>query len=222
MPTGIVVIVSAFFALIGTIISKENKVSEFRQKWIDELREEIGVVIANCIAIQSLSSDTAYVLNEIFSNENPDEKEKYRRDQNKDIRELYLNLNKAATSIRLRVNETEFSNQLDLLMLSSSKFQGYIYQIYQQNTNVPNVLNSAEGQNFVFEMNKFTELSKKLLKSEWERVKKGEKVFYNTVQGMKYVLITVTLIITMSSLISGLLGEELFRFLTLYHNQTTQ
>lgn len=82
MPTGITVIVSAFFALIGIIISKENKVSEFRQKWIDELREEISLIISHSLVIQGISIDIAFVLNEKISGEKPEDKEKYRRERN--------------------------------------------------------------------------------------------------------------------------------------------
>jgi hypothetical protein len=38
-------IVAGFVALISLIISKEQKVSEFRQQWIDALREDIASVI---------------------------------------------------------------------------------------------------------------------------------------------------------------------------------
>lgn len=37
--------IAGFIAFIGMIITKENKVSEFRQAWIDDFREEISYLI---------------------------------------------------------------------------------------------------------------------------------------------------------------------------------
>ncbi|YCI31036.1 hypothetical protein M1E08_09490 [Erwinia sp. PK3-005] len=41
----IAAMIAGFIAFIGMIITKENKVSEFRQAWIDEFREEISYLI---------------------------------------------------------------------------------------------------------------------------------------------------------------------------------
>lgn len=41
----IAAIVAALVALLGLIISKEQKVSEFRQQWIDALRADIAATI---------------------------------------------------------------------------------------------------------------------------------------------------------------------------------
>ncbi len=52
-------IVAAFIAgvvaLLGLIISKEQKVSEFRQQWIDALRDDIAAVIAHSHGIHGSS-----------------------------------------------------------------------------------------------------------------------------------------------------------------------
>lgn len=42
-------------ALLGLIISKEQEVSEFRQQWIDALREDIAAVIAHSHGIHGSS-----------------------------------------------------------------------------------------------------------------------------------------------------------------------
>ncbi|WP_336195777.1 hypothetical protein [Raoultella ornithinolytica] len=41
----IAAMIAGFIAFIGMIITKENKVSEFRQAWINEFREEISYLI---------------------------------------------------------------------------------------------------------------------------------------------------------------------------------
>ncbi|RRF16208.1 hypothetical protein [Klebsiella pneumoniae] len=41
----IAAMIAGFIAFIGMIITKENKVSEFRQAWINEFREEVSYLI---------------------------------------------------------------------------------------------------------------------------------------------------------------------------------
>lgn len=41
----IAAMIAGFIAFIGMIITKENKVSEFRQAWINDFREEISYLI---------------------------------------------------------------------------------------------------------------------------------------------------------------------------------
>ncbi len=45
--TIIAAVIAAVISLLGLIISKENKVSEFRQAWIDSLREEVAAIITH-------------------------------------------------------------------------------------------------------------------------------------------------------------------------------
>jgi len=49
--TIVAAVIAAIISLLGLIISKENKVSEFRQAWIDSLREEIAAVITHAHAV---------------------------------------------------------------------------------------------------------------------------------------------------------------------------
>jgi len=49
--TIIAAVIAAIVSLLGLIISKETKVSEFRQAWIDSLRAEIAAVITHAQAL---------------------------------------------------------------------------------------------------------------------------------------------------------------------------
>jgi len=49
--TIIAALITAVISFLGLIISKESKVSEFRQAWIDALRAEIAAVITHARAI---------------------------------------------------------------------------------------------------------------------------------------------------------------------------
>ena len=46
--------ISSAAAILGLIISKESKISEFRQKWIDDLRNELADVIAQAAALGTI------------------------------------------------------------------------------------------------------------------------------------------------------------------------
>ena len=46
-------ILAAIASLLGLIISKESKVSEFRQKWIDELRKDVAWVLGEATLIHA-------------------------------------------------------------------------------------------------------------------------------------------------------------------------
>lgn len=52
-------VITATLGLAGIIIAKENKTSEFRQKWIDNLRDNIGDAISYSTSIQGIASDIA-------------------------------------------------------------------------------------------------------------------------------------------------------------------
>ena len=78
--------IGGLFSLIGLIISKEQKTSEFRQAWIDALRSELSSLIchANCIHGGLVSSQP-------WENMKSD----------------FLGINEAAANIRLRLNPDE-------------------------------------------------------------------------------------------------------------------
>ncbi len=42
-------VIAASVAIIGLIVSKEGKTSEFRQQWIDSLRQDLSTLIANTL-----------------------------------------------------------------------------------------------------------------------------------------------------------------------------
>ncbi|MBS3927686.1 MAG: hypothetical protein KGZ65_03740 [Sphingomonadales bacterium] len=50
----IAAIIGAVVTLASLIISKESKLSEFRQAWIDSLRQEIADLLSNILHIKKL------------------------------------------------------------------------------------------------------------------------------------------------------------------------
>ena len=158
----LVALISALIALLSLIISKEQKISEFRQVWINTLRNYISdlLSLANRVAME------ASVFNEISKNDGTLKLV--------DISDRIGNIFKGAYSayhrISLNLNPKEHIELLNL---------------------IDEVERNLSNSEFLRNTNKFTELCDKLnneariaLKKEWIRVKKGEPFYQFT----KYVL----------------------------------
>jgi hypothetical protein len=88
--------VTGFVALIGLIISKEQKVSEFRQAWIDGLRSDIASFIGHADVIHGANLATAAG--------------RKRSEVWIEAKDNYFGLNAADSRIRLRLNPSEASS----------------------------------------------------------------------------------------------------------------
>jgi len=83
-------LIAGVVALLGLIISKEAKVSEFRQQWIDALRSGIAAVIRHG---HSISTSTLLSID--------------RDSRSNNLREDFAGMIEAAARIRLRLNFRE-------------------------------------------------------------------------------------------------------------------
>lgn len=56
IPIGAIVaaLVAGFFSVLSLIVSKEQKISEFRQQWIDSLRQELSDHMAAVVSLSSM------------------------------------------------------------------------------------------------------------------------------------------------------------------------
>jgi hypothetical protein len=146
----IAAMITGLISLISLIIIKENKVSEFRQAWIDALITDFSATIAHVKALQTtlfLGGDDPVLVWE-------------------KARAEYIAANRAMSSIRIRLNPLE-----------------------TQSVNVFNLLDMLEGQisKTPIDLSNINEIVKKLiveahtlLKGEWTRVRRGERVFRYT------------------------------------------
>lgn len=141
-------LIAGLVSLLGLIVSKEQKVSEFRQAWIDALRAELSSLIAHANAIHG--ADAAGF---------PNSSEAW-----KVVRADFVGINEAAARIRLRLNPTESEaakvlSQLETLemLLAPERAMDYVQ------------LNEAEK--------KLVSVAQVVLKDEWLRVQRGEHVF---------------------------------------------
>jgi len=144
-------LIAGLVSLFGLVIGKEQKVSEFRQAWIDQLRRSLVSYLVN---INSISD--AVRIQRAEKKNNPSA-----------IVPDYKILNEARNDIILRINHEEQSAKE--LLKAMSNFE----KLAESNENLtPQNIRAAEQE--------FIKASKDLLKFEWNRVKRGEKTFYRT------------------------------------------
>ncbi|MGF8242491.1 hypothetical protein B9040_013050 [Klebsiella pneumoniae] len=104
-PWGAIIaaLIAGFIAFIGMVIAKENKVSEFRQEWIKELRANIAKLFNLYGAVKHDSGLT------------PDERKKKFNEINEVIATIRLHLNHSNQSVneqKLLDSITELNNQV--------------------------------------------------------------------------------------------------------------
>lgn len=143
--------IAGLVAFVSTVLTKEQKTSEFRQLWIDELRKEISEFIAGVTEFTSLhkfklSDDVAY---EKFIDDNFDAIQKLQTLEHR---------------IVLRLNPEEHSD----LITEVKTFRKNVLDAYKQSDR------AAREEEIT---KKFLDTTKEVLSKEWKRVKKGEPTF---------------------------------------------
>jgi len=141
-------LIAGLVSLLGLIISKEQKVSEFRQAWIDALRAEIADLIAHLNAVYGTAAAQFPSVAEAW----------------KVVKEDYLAFNNAAARIRLRLNPSEPTSVLVLKTLEE------IEALFNSSQAADYKRLDELQRNFVSE-------SQVILKQEWRRVRSGERVY---------------------------------------------
>jgi hypothetical protein len=140
-------IVTSLIAVLGLIISKENKTSEFRQAWIDGLRAEISGVVGH---LNVLVGSVRIVGRS--------------KDGWKEARDDVSGLNKCVACIRLRLNPSEARSKV------ITKYLDDIEGCFRVDGALPETrINDLEKQLIVE--------GQALLKDEWLRVRRGETFF---------------------------------------------
>lgn len=171
LATLVSVIVTATFNYFNLVNTKEAKISEFRQKWVDSLREEVSAYTANMASLLQLL-DTA--LNLGNGDRNLALSEHFKQNKAE-----YEALVKAYTSLQLRIHLRK-NNKPTNEDLIDQAFHDKVKQTYDLfhalDMNSFSLANS-EVSNLVKEIEKLNDKTNPLLKYHWERVKKGEKGF---------------------------------------------
>lgn len=144
-------IISGSIAFLNLLTTKEQAVSEFRQRWIDSLREELSQFLS---AANSISVHTQIAL---------EREAKEGANLVRDMEPLHPHIEicyTMYTRIVLRLNPEEHRSirkQIDMVEASLSH---------------PEIIGDPEVFEPIYE--KLASEAQTLLKSEWNRVKKGE------------------------------------------------
>lgn len=141
-------LIAGLISLLGLIISKEQKTSEFRQAWIDALRSELSVLIAHTSAIYGAQVANFQDLVELW----------------KDLRADYFGMNDAIAKIRLRLNPKE--PQAQAILATIEALEAYFAS--------GRTLNLSE---FDIIEKRLVGDAQVLLKKEWGRVQAGEPTY---------------------------------------------
>jgi len=174
-----VALISGVFALVGLIIAKETKLSDFRQAWIDALREDISLFVSHAINISSYFQVVIKPVNVTFEKEmaaaalEPQRAQKIYEDHQRKLEEFlktlhedFSGLNVRSTRIKLRLNDSPHEVDSNRLLREMKKMEAVFVTIgNSEDKTVHDIVEEIEST------------SRPLLKKEWERVKDGERTF---------------------------------------------
>ncbi|MBE4204507.1 hypothetical protein ACXIU6_16445 [Vibrio parahaemolyticus] len=163
-------IITSVFVFINLINSKEQKTSEFRQDWINALRQNISEYSAVTTTFVSM-------MIYIDSFDTEDEKVKRESDFYKENIDIANDITKYYNNIQLYVNPIENGSFLSAL----AKVHGLV----TSKRVVRSEDITAANQELVTE-------AQSLLKSEWKRVKRGEMTYRVTKWGVFALLAFLT------------------------------
>lgn len=147
-------LVAGFFAFMNLIASKENKVSEFRQDWINSLRDSISCYISSLTYLSTLYKH--------HSEQTGNKKDKF--EIARDVEEIYSKVNVSYNDIIFRINDEEKDENEKII---NDAFLTALHKTREHYNN--NEFSEARAA-----CDPLREASKPLLKYEWKRVKSGE------------------------------------------------
>ncbi|WP_155629865.1 DUF948 domain-containing protein [Burkholderia stagnalis] len=143
--------IAGLVVFVSTVLTKEQKTSEFRQTWIDELRKDISQFISGATEVTALMREKAG-------------DKKAQVDFASDNFELIQQLQSVEHRIVLRLNPKEHA---DLIRLVTG-FRGKMKAAYAGG----NRINDEERLT-----KELLDETKSVLSAEWKRVKRGEPTF---------------------------------------------
>jgi|GEM_PF-680877 len=140
-------LIAGLVSLLGLIISKEQKISEFRQAWIDGLRENVALVITHIEAIRG-AMHAARPAQASWQ----------------DRKEHFVAINQAITCVRLRLDNLEPSSRELLSSLTELE-------------DIAQAGDIATSQLVGPAIDKLTERCRLVMQEEWKRVRDGELTY---------------------------------------------
>jgi hypothetical protein len=163
----LVALIAGVVSLVGLIISKEQKLSEFREQWIDSLRSEISSLVSHAMMINAYCHMFLKKINKEHQEGKigEDEYQLKLKQFYDDSYEDYAGMNAVSAKIKLRLNRTE-PEAGDLLRKMKD-----LEDLF--NTGPVNI----DGEKIPALVSEIEQVSVPLLKNEWKRVKDGEPTY---------------------------------------------
>lgn len=155
-------LIAGYFSFVTLINSKEQKTSEFRQNWIDSLRNEISEFTSSIYFLKFYYQQGAKNSDPGFIN---------------GLKEIHNKYAASSTAILLRVNANEKDKYLKLV---NDEFLRILSDILD-------LVNASRYDEAATRCNVLIEKAKPLLKEEWKRVKAGE-LSYKVIKYFSIVL----------------------------------
>ena len=152
-------LIAGAFSFVGLTLSKEQKTSEFRQAWIDGLREDLAAFFAGARAMARATEEKRSVRT------NDDASSTFAMNEEK-ISDIRYQAAETLYRIQLRLNpgEADHEELLRLMRVAIDEQNSFFKGTGDMTRTLKAVDNAAE-------------YAPRILKAEWERVKKGEFAF---------------------------------------------
>lgn len=162
-------------AALTLIVNKENKISEFRQAWIDGLREDLTNFFSASRTCTRALQESKLAEREKFKNRMPIDEVTTAK--------LRHQVAECSYRIKLRLNEVKEPHiKLELLMTESSTLVSNYFS--GTSDDVDKVLSGIEIA---------AKQAREVLKTEWERVKEGE-LAYRAAKWVAVSLVVITML----------------------------
>lgn len=191
-------LIAALFTFINLVSTKEAKISEFRQKWIDDLRADIANFVSKMDLVLALSKEGKY-LTQNAANLTSDDLDELNR-----LREQctahFTDAKRSYTFIQLRINKIESDEEAKTI---NKEFLAAL-----KKTNINPV--HSDAREYSGHLDDLVDKASALLKMEWKRVKMGEKghvrairlaigIITSVVAGLLYVIYSPNVVFNSSA-----------------------
>lgn len=160
IATVVAALITSLIAFINLTLSKEQKTSDFRQAWIDGLRDDLAVFFSSARAL-------CRVMQEARSPHSSDEDVLNFRFSKEQVGKMRFDGAESLYRIKLRLNPNEDKH-------------AELNRLLDLATSTQNQINVEKGQDYgdaLIAIENASSYSQSILKCEWERVKHGETPF---------------------------------------------
>ena len=178
VPLGVIMAatLTGVFSFVSLINQKEGKISEFRQNWIDALRDDIAKLTSSFDRISS-----SWQLIDIQENKkaNAFDGSDWMMQFNELAKEDISTFTECYNRIMMRLNVTDDKKLIEKIKVAKKTLSE------PQDMFDKKIVSELIAQ--------IIELSQQLLKDEWEVVKAGEKAYKNTKKATLFIIFTLFL-----------------------------